>query len=77
MSVLNVPAPAGATRLVASDPATARAASSGRKRPASMATPPSRSAKVIPNAPTLPGAFGCTKPVKPAKAEPLLFVCEV
>ena len=63
VSVRNVPGPSGGTRLPASAPATASAATSGTKRPKSIATPPSRSANVIPNAPTLPGAFGWTKPV--------------
>ena len=62
VSVRIVPGPAGATRLPASEPATASAASIGRKRPSSIATPPSRLAKVIPKAPTLP-PFGCRKPV--------------
>lgn len=62
VSVRNVPAPGGATRFVASEPATASAANIGTKRAKSIVTPPRRSAKVMPKAPTLPGAFGCTKP---------------
>ena len=50
VSVRNVPGPAGATRLPASEPATASAASSGTKRPTSIARPPSRSANVMPSA---------------------------
>ena len=53
VSVRSVPRPVGDTRLPASEPATASAASRGRKRPASIATPPSRSAKLIPYAPSL------------------------
>ena len=63
VSVRNVPGPAGVIRLAASDPPTASAASIGTKRPKSIETPPSRSAKVIPKAPTFPGALGWTKPV--------------
>ena len=33
------------------------------KRAVIRVSEPSTSAKVIPNAPLLPGAFGCTKPV--------------
>ena len=39
VSVRNVPAPAGATRLPASEPATASAASSGTKRATSIEPP--------------------------------------
>ena len=63
VSVRNVPGAGGATRFVASEPATASAASSGTKRPTSIAMPPRRSANVMPKAPTLPGALGWTKPV--------------
>jgi hypothetical protein len=63
VSVRKVPRPAGVTFLVASEPATASAASSGTKRAASIAKPPMTSAKVMPNAPALPGPFGWTKPV--------------
>src|SRR5262249_48122176 len=62
-SARKVPAPAGATRLPASEPATASTAISGRKRPNSITRPPSRLAKSKPSAPALPGAFGCRKPV--------------
>ena len=62
-SVRKVPGPVGVTRLPTSAPATASAASRGTKRPKSIATPPTRSAKVIPKAPALPGALGWTKPV--------------
>ncbi len=63
VSVRNVPAPGGATRLPDSEPATASAASSGRKRPTSIAPPPSRFANVIVTAPALPGALGWMKAV--------------
>ena len=63
VSVRKVPGPIGETRLTESEPATARAASSGMKRPPSIAIPPRMSAKVIPKAPTFPGAFGWTNPV--------------
>ena len=63
VSVRKVPGPSGRVRLPASAPATPSAATSGTKRPNSIARPPSRSANVIPNAPVLPGAFGWTKPV--------------
>ena len=33
------------------------------KRAVTIVSPPSRSAKVIPKAPSLPGALGWTKPV--------------
>ena len=59
VSVRKVPAPGGETCLVASEPATASAASSGTKRANSIVPPPRRSAKVMPKAPSLPGAFGC------------------
>ena len=55
VSVRSVPAPCGATRLPASAPATASTSRIGAKRAPSIVTPPSRSAKVMPWAPMLPG----------------------
>ena len=58
VSVRSVPRPAGLTRLPASEPATASTASIGRKRPPSIARPPSTSANEMPKAPALV-PFGC------------------
>ena len=44
-------------------PGDGEPASIGTKRPKSITRPPSRSAKVIPYGPALPGALGWTKPV--------------
>ena len=76
VSVRIVPGPGSAVRLPASAPATASAASIGRKRPASIASLPATFANVTVNAPTL-WPSGCRNPVYPANAEPLLFACEV
>jgi len=57
VSVRIVPRPAGATFLPTSTPATPSVRMIGVKRANSMLSPPTRSAKVIPCAPRLPG-FG-------------------
>ena len=48
LSVRKVPGPAGTMRLTESDPAMARAESSGTKRAVSIERPPRMSAKLIP-----------------------------
>ena len=42
-----------------------------------MASDPAMLANVMPYAAALPGALGCTKPVYPAKADPLFIAWDV